>query len=102
MPLTVKSNRGVYINQVPGTAGMYYVYLYCLGTAANVASWPSGFSIQTSATIGGTISYASHVTNQLTNPTFYSGDFNLFSGTGMVYAGDVSISLRAPACTEAA
>lgn len=38
----------------------------------------------------------------LGHATFYSGDFNLFASTGLVYAADLTFKFRAPQATESA
>ena len=52
--------------------------------------------------ISSTINLPTVQNAQLSNPVFYSGDFNLFSGHGMIYSGDLDFNFRAPASTFAA
>jgi len=104
LDLPVKTAHGVYTVQMAGTAGLYYVLMYCVGIGANSSSRKTGFFFEATASTGTTYTYTNVNTsvNHLSNPAFYGGDFNLYSGHGMVYSGDVDITLRAPAATYSA
>ena len=104
LSLPVKHNRGSYTVSYPGAAGTYYVYFYCVGAGANHPTRKAWFVAADTTSVGTSYTYAglNASPSNLGHATFYSGDFNLFSSTGLVYAADLSFRFRAPSATQAA
>jgi len=100
--LPIKHSRGTYTVNFDGSQS-FMLFLYSPTSVANNPSRWSGFSsstVLTSTTVN-TSFLTSAGNGALTNPQFYSGDFNLFSQSGFIYAGKLYFRFYAPAATFA-
>jgi hypothetical protein len=86
LDLPVKHSRGTYAQSYDGSVA-YYVIFYCPTGSPNSPARYSGFSINQTNTPSSTYSIASITTASNTIASVYSGDFNVFSESGFIYAG---------------